>query len=117
MLKQLFGFLVIFTLVAGVPVTIALASDDTSLGTKVDDSLITTKVKAKLTANRVKSLVNVKVSTTDGVVRLEGMVPTSTDKDNAERLARTVKGVRAVTNDIAVASSGTSSPSASPSTK
>ena len=113
MLKQLFGAVVILTLVAGVPLTSALASDDTSVGTKVDDSLITTKVKTKLTAERVKNLVNVKVSTTDGVVRLEGMVPSQADKDNAARLARSVKGVRAVTNEIGVAAS----PSASPSTK
>jgi hyperosmotically inducible periplasmic protein len=112
MLKRVFGALVILTLIGGTPL-VSLASDDTSLGTKVDDSLITTKVKTKLTADRVKNMVNVKVDTTDGVVHLQGMVPNQTDKDNAERLARSVKGVRAVKNDIGVAAS----PSASPSTK
>ena len=64
-------------------------------------------------ADRVKNLVNVGVETNDGVVRLYGKVPSVDDKLQAERIARRVKGVRDVSNELRVEASDTS-PSASP---
>lgn len=49
--------------------------------------------------------------TRDGIVHLEGKVPTADDKAEAERLARHTKGVRDVVNNLRVEET---SPSASP---
>jgi hyperosmotically inducible protein len=84
-----------------------------TVGERVDDAKITTNVKAKLGADSVKNLVKVDVDTQDGVVRLQGTVPTAADKAEAERLARGVNGVRDVMNDLRV-EAPSASPSASP---
>jgi len=100
------SILVALVLVAG-PVQAA----DRSVGEKLDDTKITTAVKTKLTTDRVKNLVDVGVETNDGIVRLYGKVPTAEDKFEAERIARRVKGVRSVSNELRVEET---SPSASP---
>jgi hyperosmotically inducible periplasmic protein len=109
-MKRLLGAIVVLTLITG-PALIATAAD-TSVGQKVDDTAIHSKVKAKLAMERAKNLVTVNVDVKDGVVHLQGSVPTEADKAEAERLARSTDGVKEVTNDLTVAS-----PSASPSTK
>jgi osmotically-inducible protein OsmY len=114
-MRQLISALVVLTLI-GTPALTAHAGGRTT-SEKVDDATITTKVKAKLTTERAKNLVSVNVDTQDGVVHLQGTVPTAADKAEAERLARTTSGVRSVTNDLKVSSEGTgSSPAASPGT-
>lgn len=113
-MKRLLSVLVLLRLLAA-PTLVAHGGGRT-IGEKVDDALITAKVKAKLTADRAKNLVSVNVDTQDGVVLLEGAVPTMADKAEAERLARSVNGVRHVTNDLKVSeSSPASSPGTNPS--
>ena len=111
-MRRLLSALVLLSLLAG-PTLVAYGGGRT-IGEKADDVLITAKVKTKLTAERAKNLVSVNVDTQDGVVRLEGAVPTMADKAEAERLARSVDGVRHVTNDLKVSESN---PAASPGTK
>ena len=53
-------------------------------------------------ADRAKNLLAVNVDTEQGVVHLRGTVPTERDKMEAERLARTTKGVVDVKNDLKV---------------
>ena len=115
-MRALLGALVVLTLLAG-SALVADAAGGRSMGEKIDDAWITTKVKTKLSTEHVKSLVNVDVDTKDGVVHLQGMVPTMEDKAQAERLARDTDGVISVMNDLKVASSTDSSPAASPSTR
>ena len=110
-MKRLFAAAVVVSLVMG-PVAAAYAADRT-VGEKVDDAAITAKVKTELATERAKDLVSVNVDTNDGVVHLQGTVPTAADKAKAERLARATSGVRAVSNDLTVTES---SPSASPGT-
>jgi hyperosmotically inducible periplasmic protein len=86
---------------------------DQTVGERIDDAKITTMIKAKLTKESVKNLVKVEVTTREGVVHLQGTVPTADDKAQAERIARDTSGVRDVTNDLRVSATG-SSPSASP---
>jgi osmotically-inducible protein OsmY len=86
-----------------------VAAQDRSMGDRVDDALITSTLKAKLVADSPKSLVNVNVDTKDGVVHLQGSVPTEQDRVDAERMARATKGVRDVHNELTVAS-GAASP-------
>jgi osmotically-inducible protein OsmY len=45
---------------------------------------------------------NIAVKTRDGVVTLTGFVPSYTDKYEAERVAKRVRGVKAVANDLEV---------------
>jgi hyperosmotically inducible protein len=108
--------LIALTILVGVP--FAAGAGGRSVGDKVDDAMITTKVKAKLSTEHAKNLVKVDVDTKDGVVHLQGTVPTLKDKAEAERLARDTKGVVSVMNDLKVASSTDSSgPAASPPTR
>jgi hyperosmotically inducible protein len=92
----------------------AARAQDRTIGERVDDATITAAVKAKLAALKLKNLVNVDVDTRDGIVHLDGMVPSPDDKIEAERLARLTKGVRGVVNDLRVAAATDTSPSASP---
>ena len=69
----------------------------------VDDAAITTSVKAKLAADKIKTLVRVSVDTVDGVVTLTGTVETANEKKHAQDLARGVKGVSKVVNNLEIA--------------
>jgi osmotically-inducible protein OsmY len=72
-------------------------------GQYVDDATITTKVKSAIASDGGVALANqVGVVTGQGVVQLSGFVPTVEDKDRAENIARNVKGVREVKNDIVI---------------
>jgi BON domain len=111
-MRRLLSALVLLSLLAGP--TLAAYGGGRAIGEKADDALITAKVKTKLTVERAKNLVSVNVETQDGVVRLGGAVPTMADKAEAERLARSVDGVRHVTNDLKVSEAN---PAASPGTQ
>ena len=110
-MKQLLSALVIaiVTTTAIVPV---VRAQDRTLGEKVDDATITASVKTKLVSEHAKSLLAVNVDTKDGVVHLQGTVPTVEDRFQAERLARATKGVTDVKNDLKAESAA-----ASPKTK
>lgn len=71
-------------------------------GEYVDDAMVTTAVKAKLTNNQVASLTRVEVETVNGVVHLTGVAPTESSKAQAGRLAKEVKGVKRVDNDLTI---------------
>ena len=69
----------------------------------VDDAAITTAVKAKLAADKMKTLVRVSVDTVGGVVTLTGTVESANQKKHAEEVARGVKGVSKVVNNLQIA--------------
>lgn len=71
-------------------------------GEYVDDSLITTKVKAAYAADPLVKATQVNVETFKGTVQLSGFVNSREAADRAAQLARDVKGVKAVKNDIAI---------------
>jgi hyperosmotically inducible periplasmic protein len=73
-----------------------------SVGRNIDDATITTEVKAKLTAESAANLTRVNVNTTNGQVSLVGNVATPADRTRAEQLARSVKGVQKVANNLQV---------------
>jgi len=73
-----------------------------SLGQNIDDATITTEVKAKLTGERASNLTRVSVATANGNVSLTGIVPTATDRTRAEEIARGVKGVQGVANNLQI---------------
>jgi osmotically-inducible protein OsmY len=59
-------------------------------------------VKAKLAADKTSNLTKVGVKTVNGVVSLDGVVDSADDKTTAETIARKVKGVRSVHNELQV---------------
>ena len=71
-----------------------------SAGQYIGDAALTAKVKtALLTEKNLKSL-DVNVETLNGVVQLSGFVVSSAQIDQAVDIARHVKGVRDVKNDL-----------------
>ncbi|WP_333872929.1 BON domain-containing protein [Methylobacter sp.] len=69
-------------------------------GEYVDDSVVTTKVKAALVNDPNVSAAEVNVETFKGVVQLSGFVNSRADMNKAIELARGVKGVKSVKNDM-----------------
>jgi hyperosmotically inducible protein len=71
-------------------------------GEHLDDAAITTAVKAKLGEDRANTLTRVSVETVRSTVYLTGVVPSADQKARAEQLARQVKGVQSVVNNLQV---------------
>ena len=69
---------------------------------KVDDAVITTKVKAAIAADKDLSAIKVDVDTQNGVVTLSGPAPTAAAKEHASEIARNVKGVNSVNNQLTI---------------
>src|SRR5438309_296210 len=85
------------------PVMIALLAGAVGCSSRaVDDSAITAKVKAKLAADSQTSAIKIGVETKNGTVTLSGTVPTTTEKDEADKVAKNTEGVKRVVNDITV---------------
>lgn len=69
----------------------------------VKDSVITTKIKAELAEEKMSSLMHIKVDTDNkGMVVLSGFVGSQNASDRAVAIARGVKGVASVQNDIQI---------------
>jgi hyperosmotically inducible protein len=73
-----------------------------TLGESIDDTGITAAVKAKLAAEKISTVTRIDVDTNQGVVALNGTVETEAMKTRAEEIARQVKGVRAVVNNLRI---------------
>jgi osmotically-inducible protein OsmY len=73
-----------------------------TVGSYVDDTGITTLVKARFVENKQVDASSISVETLKGTVILSGFAKNSTEKATAESIARGVKGVVGVRNDIVV---------------
>jgi len=71
-------------------------------GEYVDDAVITSKVKAAFAADPNVKATEVNVETYKGDVQLSGFVANPADAQRAVEIARGVKGVTSVKNDIRV---------------
>lgn len=69
-------------------------------GEYVDDTVITTKVKAAVLNEPTLKSSEINVETFKGRVQLSGFVGSRGDIDKAVSLARNIKGVTSVTNDM-----------------
>jgi len=67
-----------------------------------NDPMITATVKEKLMTDRVANLARIHVDTTEGIVYLNGAVPSTDHKFRAEQVAREVRGVIQVVNNLQV---------------
>jgi osmotically-inducible protein OsmY len=83
---------------------VACASTRTheSTGEYVDDSVITTKVKSLLAGDDFLKSFQISVETYKGIVQLSGFVNAQNAVDKAGQIARSVKGVTSVKNDLIV---------------
>jgi osmotically-inducible protein OsmY len=93
--------LVLFMLIATFA---ACASTRTreSTGEYVDDSGITTKVKSLLASDDFLKSFEISVETYKGTVQLSGFVDSQKAVDKAGEIARSVKGVKSVKNNLNV---------------
>lgn len=73
-----------------------------SAGNYVDDATLTSQVKTKLVAEKAANLTRIDVDTTKSVVSLNGIVESAEQKSRAEQLAKQVKGVSKVNNNLQV---------------
>ncbi len=73
-----------------------------STGEYVDDVAITAKVKAALVADKEVSALDVNVETARGVVQLAGFADNQREISRAVSVARGVRGVKSVKNDLRV---------------
>jgi hyperosmotically inducible periplasmic protein len=71
-------------------------------GVALDDATVTAKVKTALIAEPGLKGLAIDVDTTQNVVTLSGSVATETAKQEAERVARGIEGVKDVTNNLSV---------------
>jgi hyperosmotically inducible protein len=71
-------------------------------GAYVDDAWITSKVKSEMVANKTVQARDISVNTTGGVVTLSGTADSWEESNKAAEIARSVKGVKSVENDIQV---------------
>ena len=71
-------------------------------GEYVDDTVITGKVKAAILNEPTLKSAEINVETFKGTVQLSGFVSTRADVDKAVQVARNVKGVTSVKNDMRV---------------
>lgn len=78
------------------------ASKQRSAGEIVDDATITSRVKTALLADPEISGLKINVDTVEGKVSLKGETKTLALRKKAESIARSVPGVRSVTNNLVV---------------
>jgi hyperosmotically inducible periplasmic protein len=109
--KRLWSFLFCLMLVLSFAGVCAAAEDaqgaqDTKskdgAGQYMDDSVITASVKADMVKDPITKARDISVTTNMGVVQLTGRAYTKEEKARAEEIARSVKGVADVKNDIVV---------------
>jgi osmotically-inducible protein OsmY len=100
-MRNVMKYLVCITLILAFASCAATRTKE-STGEYVDDSSITAKVKAELVNDPVTKAREISVETFKGVVQLSGFVNTPEEKDRAGEIARGVKGVADVKNNINV---------------
>jgi osmotically-inducible protein OsmY len=80
----------------------ASTSTQESTGEYVDDAVITSRVKTAIFNEPSLKVLQINVETYKSVVQLSGFVSSWSEMNTAGHLARDVKGVRSVKNDIQV---------------
>jgi hyperosmotically inducible periplasmic protein len=90
------------TVIVSTAAACATESGYRTAGAVVDDAVITTGVKAQLIGDEETKARQINVSTSSGVVQLDGFVDSASAKAEAGRLARSVDGVKRVQNNLDV---------------
>jgi osmotically-inducible protein OsmY len=95
------GYLILLMLVATFAGCASTRTHE-STGEYVDDSVITTKVKSLLAEDDFLKSFQIGVETDKGRVQLSGFVNSQQAVNKAGEIARSVKGVRSVRNNLIV---------------
>jgi hyperosmotically inducible protein len=102
-MKQLkYFFNIVLALMLATALGCASTSKQEGTGEYIDDSVITTKVKAAIFNEPSLKSAEINVETFKGEVQLSGFVGTAGDIDKAVDVARGIKGVTSVKNDMRV---------------
>lgn len=94
-----------FAALAGITIVsagCAVGRGQSTAGAYVDDAAITTAVKAKFVEDKTVAASSISVETLNGTVQLSGFAKSGAEKSQAEAIARSVKNVKSVRNDITV---------------
>ena len=97
-IRNLAAIFAAFTLLGSIGCASTKSHEGT--GEYIDDSAITTKVKAAILGEPGLKSAEINVETFKGVVQLSGFVGTRADIDTAVKVARNVKGVKSVSNQM-----------------
>jgi osmotically-inducible protein OsmY len=101
---NVFAPFITMTLVAFVAVVLTACTSTTgkTTGENVDDATITSEVKAKLAAEKMSTLAKIGVDTDRRTVYLTGTVDNAEMRTRAEQIARSVKHVAGVVNNLTI---------------
>lgn len=80
----------------------AISRGQETLGSYIDDAGITTQVKSRFFEDKDVAGSSISVETLNGTVMLSGFAKNQLERSKAESIARAVKGVVSVKNEIAV---------------
>lgn len=80
----------------------AVSRGQESVGAYIDDAGITTLVKSRFFEDKDVAGTSISVETLNGTVMLSGFAKNSLERSKAETIARGVKGVTSVKNDILI---------------
>ena len=80
----------------------AVQRGQSTVGAYVDDTAITTSIKSRFVENKIVDAAAISVETLNGTVMLSGFAKNALERNKAESIARGVKGVTSVRNEIAV---------------
>jgi hyperosmotically inducible periplasmic protein len=79
-----------------------VGQDERPPGVIASDGRITTAIKARYLQDKYVDVMRISVETYEGVVTLRGEVTSALPREQAERLASTVEGVKSVRNEIKI---------------
>ncbi|MCB2149631.1 MAG: BON domain-containing protein [Deltaproteobacteria bacterium] len=99
--RGVIGYLVLVMFIFAL-VSCASTAKQEGTGEYLDDSVITAKVKSMLAADDFLKSFQIGVETYKGTVQLSGFVNAQKAVDKADEIARGVKGVKSVKNDLVV---------------
>lgn len=80
----------------------AVGRGQETAGSYIDDTAVTAAVKAKFVEDKTVAASAISVETLNGTVQLSGFAKSTAEKAQAEAIARGVKNVKSVRNDIVV---------------
>lgn len=80
----------------------AVTRGQESMGAYIDDTGITTLVKARFYEDKDVAGSSIGVETLNGTVMLSGFAKSTLERNKAETIARAVRGVTSIKNEIAV---------------
>jgi hyperosmotically inducible periplasmic protein len=75
-------------------------------GDYLDDAAITAKIKGDILSDPLLKVLQINVTTTNGIVTLSGVVDSKESIDRAVEIARRVKEVKSVENSLVVKGAG-----------